>query len=108
VSILTHLKAWRARWHPPEAEDTDAAINKEFAIAFSTPAGKAVVDYLIETYYRPIDGGVTALTAIDLAERNGQQKMLVDILSRYDRGAHPMAFEPEHSSEDGSEVDVRQ
>jgi len=104
MSILAQLKAWRLRWKidPPE----DEILNRSVAVAFSSGSGQMVLDYLIETYYRPLqfvgpsDGG-RAL------ERNGQQLLIVDLLERYDKGMHPAAFEPERSSDDGKEWDVR-
>ena len=109
MSVLNQLKSYRTRWQPRELDEyTEEIINRNFAATFNDPAGKAVLDYLIERYYKPLETGSTPLTAIELGERNGQQKLVVDILLRYDTGMHPMAFEPEHSSDDGKEVDVRQ
>lgn len=109
MSILAQLKAWRSRWRmesSDDAEERERLLNRSFAIALNSPSGKDVQDYLIETYYRPLkfigptDGGRSL-------ERNGEMNVVVDILERIDRGLHPSAFEPEHSSDDEKEVDVR-
>lgn len=109
MSLLAQLKSWRARWRidPPEdAEEKERLLNRSFAVALNSPSGKDVQDYLIETYYRPLefigpsDGGRSL-------ERNGSMLVVVDILERIDRGMHPSAFELERGSQDEKEVDVR-
>lgn len=105
-SPAKQLEAWRARWHPAATEESDELLNRAFAGTFGNQDGKAVIDYLIGEYYKPIQfAGAT--DAGKLAERNGQQQLLIDILTRYDTGMHPMAFEPERSSDDDKPMDVR-
>lgn len=102
-SVLKQLRAWRSRWRgdPPD-EDT---LNRAVAVTFATPSGKATLDYLINTYYKPLSflGGMDDLK---LAERNGQQLLIVDLLLRIDKATHPLAFEPD-GKDDGRPVDVR-
>lgn len=106
--LLDQIKAWRQRWKPVVAEeDRDAVLNRSFSVAFSSRSGKEVLDYLIETYFKPLEF-IGEPSSISLGERNGQQKMLVDILSRVDAGTHPMAFQESPSSEDEKLMDVRQ
>ncbi len=103
---IKQLEAWRSRWHPQTTEESEELLNRAFAGAFGNQDGKAVIDYLIGEYYKPIQfAGAT--DAGKLAERNGQQQLLIDILTRYDMGMHPMAFEPERSSDDEKPMDVR-
>jgi len=107
--LLNQLKAWRLRWRPlPEDEDHDQLINRYCAETFNDQAGKAFLDYLIETYYKPLQSGSTPLTTTDLAENNGKQLVVVDILVRFDMGMHPMAFIPAELREEEKPMDVRQ
>ena len=103
-AILNQLKSWRARWRidPPE----DDLLNRAFAVTFSRGDGVAVLDYLIEKYFQPLEF-IGASDLGRLGERNGQMLLMVDIMKRFDKGMHPSAFEPERGSDDGKEVDVR-
>jgi hypothetical protein len=100
MSILQQLKAWRGRWNPKSRENGDDDLNRAFA---SVPT--QVLDYLMETYFKPLEF-IGQPSTIKLAERNGQQVMLVDILTRVDIGRHPMMYK--ESSEDEKPMDVRQ
>ena len=96
--IVRQLNAWRSRWKPKETEENLDQLNLYFAQALSSVQGKEVIDYLIMTYYKPIEM-VGQLSEIPIIERNGQMKMLVDILTRIDTGLHPMAHRESPSTE---------
>lgn len=102
-AIVKQLRGWRARWlvDTPEEE----ILNREFAVAFSSRPGTVVLDYLIGKYFKPLEF-VGAADPYRLAERNGQQLLMVDIMQRYDQGMHPLKYEPD-GKEDGKAVDVR-
>lgn len=107
MSILNQLKAWRARFEPAPQDDYEDVLNRTFAGVFGDAEGKRALDYLIATYYQPIQF-VGAGDGIKLGERNGQQLMMVDILTRVDMGMHPMLYREAPSSEDDKPLDVRQ
>jgi hypothetical protein len=96
-AILNQLNAWRLRWKPKDPESAEI-LNRYFAQALSSVQGKEVINYLIETYYKPIEF-IGTPSAIKLAERNGQQIMMVDILTRIDTGLHPMLYQESPSTE---------
>jgi len=96
--IVRQIKAWVARYRAPDTDENFDQLNKCFAVTYSTPQGKEVLDYLIGKYYKPIDF-VGASDAGRLAERNGQQVMMVDILTRIDMGIHPAAHQESPSTE---------
>jgi hypothetical protein len=96
--LIRQLNAWRNRYRPPEAEQTEEALNRSFAFALTSPQGREVVDYLITTYYRPIEF-IGVPSTIVLAERNGAQKVVIDILKRIDMAQHPMAYAESPSTE---------
>lgn len=104
--ILSQIKAWRLRWDAKPRENDDD-LNRGFAETFSDVRGKQVLDYLMETYFKPVEF-IGAADPGKLAERNGQQLMMVDILTRVDMGMHPMLYQEAPSSEDEKEMDVRQ
>ena len=97
-AILNQLNAWRNRWRPKPTEESIDNTDKYFAEAFTSVQGKEVIDYLISNYYKPIEF-VGASDPGRLAERNGQQILMVDILTRIDRGLHPMAHQDSPSTE---------
>lgn len=101
TALLAQLKLWRNRWDPKPRENDDD-LNRAF-----TSINTQALDYLIETYLKPVEF-IGAPNQIILAERNGAQKVVVDILSRVDIGMHPMLYKPEVSSKDDEPVDVRQ
>lgn len=106
--LLNQLRNWRQRWRPQETEEgTEKLIDKMFANTFHHADGKGVLDYLIETYYQPVEF-VGPGDTIRLAERNGQQKLVVDMLVRFDRGMHPAAFEKPEDREQEKPWDGRQ
>ena len=103
--IPIQLKVWRERWKPTIAEvDCEEVLARSFAVAFTTQSGKDVLDYLIENYFKPVEF-IGMPSQIPLAERNGQMKLMVDILTRVDIGMHPMARQESPSTE--KPMDVR-
>ena len=108
MSILEQLKGWRARWRvePPDVEEGHRILCRAFAVTFSSQNGKVCFDYLIENYFKPLEF-VGTVDLGKLAERNGQQLLMIDVMQKVDEGNHPAAFEPERSIDDGKEMDVR-
>lgn len=105
-SLLNQIKKWRARFEPKAGEDGgENELNKAFAGSFSGIQGHQVLDYLIENYFKPVEF-IGAHDHGKLSERNGQQLMMVDILSRIDIGQHPSLYQPTES-EIEREMDVR-
>ncbi len=106
-SILNQIKQWRSRWKPQTEESADDELNRAVASCLSGVHGERVRDHLIETYMTALEF-IGPYDALALAERNGQQKLVVNLLKRYDIGMHPMMYQSASSSDDGKEMDVRQ
>lgn len=103
-AFVEQLEAWRARWEP-SSPDTDA-LNRAFAAIFASIDGKHVINYLLETYYNPIEFVGPTDWGI-LAARNGQQKLIIDILTRIGIGTHPHLYQEPESTENPLAADVR-